>query len=101
MNTLINLAGDANYVAEFATYGVSGAGLLQFGWVYITGNSGTATVEITDTDGVSRPPQEVPIPGMFASVLRQSSSPRLTQLVIKAGHEGFRGELHFDLTNWR
>jgi hypothetical protein len=101
MDTLINLTGDGRYVAEFATYGVPGAGLLQFGWVYIAGNSGAATVEITDTDGVTRPPQNVPVPGMFASVLRQSSPPRLTQLVIKAGNEGFRGELHFDLTNWR
>ncbi len=103
MKTEIRIPKDGEYLAEFATYGVGSAGLLRFAWVYVTGYDGKATVTIEDTDGEVRGPSNVPVPGMFSSVIRESSGERTTKITVKAADgKGFKGELHVELLkNWR
>ncbi len=97
VNTPISLTSGQEYTVNFATQGSSEAGLLQFGWVYVSGDAGSATVSIVDQDGVARPTATVPTPGLFASVLRESSPPNVSKVVVKAGTDGFRGTFSFDL----
>ena len=98
MVTIIALSANQNYHINFATRDNAATGLLQFAWLYVTGETGSATVQVTDTNGVAQPPGEVPVPGIFASVLRQSEPPKMTEVVITAGSGGFRGTLNIDLT---
>ena len=97
MVTKINLSAGQQYHARFATRAVAESGLLRFAWIYVTGKKGSASLRVTDTDGIAQPSAEVPVPGMFAGVLRQSSVPNLTEVVLTAGSDGFRGELEIDV----
>jgi hypothetical protein len=86
-------------VVRFATRGVAEAGLLQFCWLYVAGDVGSATAQVTDNDGVAQPSADVPVPGIFASVIRESQPPSVSEVTITAGASGFRGEIHVDLLN--
>jgi hypothetical protein len=97
MVTLITLSANQQYRLNFATRAVAAAGLLQFAWLYVTGELGSAAVQITDTNGVAQPSGIVPVPGIFASVLRESEPPTMTEVVITAGGGGFRGTINIDL----
>jgi hypothetical protein len=99
MRTDVSLTGGQQYVVRFASRGVAEAGLLQFAWLYVTGAVGSATAQVTDNDGVPQPIANVPVPGMFASVVRESQPPNVSEVVITAGAGGFRGEVHIDLLN--
>ena len=101
MDTKIGLAAGQQFRMSFATRGVAEGGLLQFAWLYVTGEAGSATVQVTDTDGIPQPIFEVAVPGGFASVLRQSQAPKVTEAVVTAGNGGFRGEIHIDLLHLR
>lgn len=98
MVTTIALSANQQYRVSLATRANATVGLLQFAWLYVTGEVGSATVQITDTNGVAQPFATVPVPGMFASVLRESEPPTKTEVVITAGAGGFRGAIHIDLT---
>jgi photosystem II stability/assembly factor-like uncharacterized protein len=97
MGTTISLSPGEQYPVFFATRGVSAGGLLQFAWLFVMGETGSATLTVTDTDGVAHPPFDVPVPGTIGSVLRESQAPTLTKAIITAGAGGFRGEFRIDL----
>ena len=97
MDTTIALEANQQFRVNLATRGVAASGLIQFAWLYVSGEAGSATVQVTDNDGVAQPPGTVPVPGMFASVLRESEPPIMTEIVITAGGGGFRGAVHIDL----
>jgi hypothetical protein len=100
MNAKVTLTARQRYVLRFATRGAGPeAGLLQFAWVYINGVIGEATASVTDTDGVNRGPWPIPVPGVLASVIRESTEPNQSSIVIEASEQGFQGEISIDLTN--
>ena len=97
MDTTIRLSGNQQFVAEFAARGAAAAGLLQFGWVYVVGEDGGATFELRDGQPPVIPVKDIPVPGMFSAVIRQGADSGLVGVIVKAGANGFRGSLHFEL----
>jgi hypothetical protein len=98
MNAKITLTAQQQYTLRFATRPPAGR-LLQFAWVYIHGVIGEATAFITDTDGVNRGPLSIPVPGLLALVIRETTEPDQSSVVIKASDKGFQGEISIDLIN--
>src|SRR5262249_10820284 len=97
MDTDISLTANGVYTANFATVSSPTIGLMQFGWVYVIGYSGNAKVTITDQDGIVHPEADVPVPGIHAAVLRESTPPQVSKVVIRATADGFRGKICFDI----
>jgi hypothetical protein len=96
----IRLQANETYTIQFATRGV-GEGLPRFAWAHVVWREGKAEVGVIDTNGVAQAALPVPVPGIFSTVVRESSFPTLSLVIIKAGPEGFTGEIHLELLHAR
>jgi hypothetical protein len=97
MKTRIALSGNQVFSVYIATRALAEGGLMQFAWAYVSGETGSAVVQIIDTNGVPQSESQVPVPGVFATVVRESSPPNKSIILVKAGENGFLGEFTFDL----
>lgn len=94
MTTDISLRANDVFQVRFATRAL---GLQQFGWAFVVGESGSATAQVIDNNNQAQNPEDVPVPGIFASVVRESQAPNQSRILVRAGADGFRGQLHFDI----
>jgi hypothetical protein len=101
METLVTLGQSQEFTVRLAARSKPEIGLMQVAWVFVKGESGTASLLVTDNDGTISGPWDVPTPGVAGSVVRGSSNPPESVISVRAGEEGFRGAIFIELLGLR